>query len=139
MGGLMKFVICRHGETRSGKATVTLERGATTLVVKGVPARVSASCGEEYVDEAIAAQLLKTAEEAGRSGVQIDVRGYAAATASRWPATPTSSGWSMSSTPQAVWPPILGGWPTGPRWRDPPTNPTKAKLQGLHRYRIEPE
>lgn len=79
MGAPMKCVICKHGETRPGKATVTLERGATTLVIKGVPARVCANCGEEYVDEAITAQLLDTAEAAGRSGVQVDVREYAAA------------------------------------------------------------
>ncbi len=75
----MKCVICKNGETRPGKATVTLERGATTLVIKGVPAGVCANCGEEYVDEAITAQLLNTAEEAAQAGVQVDVREYAAA------------------------------------------------------------
>ncbi len=72
----MKCVICRQAETRAGKATVTLERGSSTLVVKGVPAGVCPNCGEEYVDEKIAAELLKTAEEAARSGVQVDIREY---------------------------------------------------------------
>ena len=58
---------------------MTLERGATTLVIKRVPARVCANCGEEYVDEAIAAQLLHAAEAAARARVQVDVREYAAA------------------------------------------------------------
>lgn len=75
----MKCAICRNGDTQPGKATVTLERGATTVVIKGVPARVCANCGEEYVDEAIAARLLNTAEEAARAGVQVDVREYTAA------------------------------------------------------------
>ena len=75
----MKCVICRNGETRPGKATVTLEREGTTLVVKGVPARVCANCGEEYVDEETTARLLKTAEEAALAGVQVDVREYFAA------------------------------------------------------------
>lgn len=75
----MKCVICRNGDTRSGKATVTLERGETTLVIKGVPAEVCANCGEEYVDESTTARLLKTAEDATRAGVQVDVREYAAA------------------------------------------------------------
>ena len=75
----MKCVICRSGETRPGKATVTLERDGTTLVIKGVPARVCANCGEEYVDEETAARLLKTAEEAAQVGVQVDVREYIAA------------------------------------------------------------
>jgi YgiT-type zinc finger domain-containing protein len=75
----MKCVICKNGHTRPGKATVTLERNGTTLVVKGVPANVCANCGEEYVDEETTAKLIKTAEEAAESGVQVDVREYAAA------------------------------------------------------------
>ncbi len=75
----MKCVICKNGETRSGKATVTLEREGTTLVIKGVPADICANCGEEYVDEGTTARLLKSAEEATRAGVQVDVREYAAA------------------------------------------------------------
>lgn len=75
----MKCVICKHGETQLGKATVTLERNGATLVVKGVPARVCTNCGEEYADENISALLLKSAEEAVRCGVQVDVREYAAA------------------------------------------------------------
>jgi YgiT-type zinc finger domain-containing protein len=75
----MKCVICKNGETRPGNATVTLEREGTTLVIKGVPADVCANCGEEYVDETITARLLKTAEEAARSGVEVDVREYIAA------------------------------------------------------------
>ena len=56
---------------------MTLERDGTTLVVKGVPAQVCGNCGEEYVDEATSASLLKTAEKASRVGVQVDVRQYA--------------------------------------------------------------
>ena len=43
----MKCVICKNGEVTPGTTTVTLERGQTTLVVKGVPARVCMTCGEE--------------------------------------------------------------------------------------------
>jgi YgiT-type zinc finger domain-containing protein len=58
---VMKCVICKHGEVTSGTATVTLERDKTTLVIKGVPARVCTNCGEEYVDEDTTRQLLETA------------------------------------------------------------------------------
>ncbi len=75
----MICVICKNGETQLGKATVTLEREETTLVIKGVPAQVCGNCGEEYVDEETTARLLKTAEDAARAGVQVDVRQYAAA------------------------------------------------------------
>jgi YgiT-type zinc finger domain-containing protein len=75
----MKCLICKHGEVRPGTATVTLERDAMTLVVKGVPARVCEVCGEEYLDEAITSHLLETAEEAARQGVRVEVREYIAA------------------------------------------------------------
>ena len=75
----MKCVICRVSETRPATATVTLERGGTTLVVKGVPAEICANCGEEYVDAETTELLLRTAEEAVRSGVQVSVRDYVAA------------------------------------------------------------
>ncbi|MCS6304572.1 MAG: type II toxin-antitoxin system MqsA family antitoxin [Nitrospira sp.] len=75
----MICLICKHGETRPGTATVTLEREGTTLVIKGVPAQVCTNCGEEYMDEDTTARLLHTAEEAVRTGVQVDVRQYAAA------------------------------------------------------------
>jgi YgiT-type zinc finger domain-containing protein len=75
----MKCVICRKGETKVGKATVTLDKDGATLVFKGVPARVCTNCGEEYVDENITASLLRSAAEAARSGIQVEVRQYTAA------------------------------------------------------------
>lgn len=75
----MKCVICRHGETRTGAATVTLERDGATFVVRGVPARVCDNCGEEYVSERVAARLLRDAEVAAKSGARIQIREYAAA------------------------------------------------------------
>ncbi|MFQ5853708.1 MAG: type II toxin-antitoxin system MqsA family antitoxin [Candidatus Binatia bacterium] len=75
----MKCVICKQGESKPGKATVTLERGGTTLVIKGVPANVCTNCGEQYVDQEITVRLLKDAEEAVRAGVQVDIREYIAA------------------------------------------------------------
>ena len=75
----MKCVICEQGETRPGKATVTLERGGTTVVIRGVPARVCGDCGEEYVDERTTAELLQTADAAAQVGVQVDIRDYIAA------------------------------------------------------------
>jgi YgiT-type zinc finger domain-containing protein len=76
----MKCAICKHGETHPGKTTVTLERGSTTLVIKGVPARICDNCGEAYVDEQITLQLLATADEVLLAGVQVDVREFGATT-----------------------------------------------------------
>ena len=75
----MTCVICKQADTDPGTATVTLERDGTTLVIKGVPARVCPNCGEEYVDDATAERLLGAVEEAAEAGVQVDVRRYRAA------------------------------------------------------------
>ncbi len=75
----MKCVICKQGETKIGKATITLEREKVTLVVRAVPAQVCRNCGEEYVDKKTSAQLLKTLDEASRAGVRVDIREYIAA------------------------------------------------------------
>lgn len=74
----MTCVICKQAEVAPGFATVTLERGQLTLVFKRVPARVCPNCGEEYVDQGVAAQLLESAESLARAGAQVDIREYAA-------------------------------------------------------------
>ncbi len=75
----MTCPICGQGETSRGTTTVTLERGELIFVAKDVPALVCENCGEEYVDEAATAQVLRMAEEAAASGVQVDVRAFRAA------------------------------------------------------------
>jgi len=73
----MKCAICKHGETRPGKTTVTLQRNGMTLVIRNVPAEVCENCGEAYVDEATTRELLHGAEAAARAGVMVDIREYA--------------------------------------------------------------
>jgi YgiT-type zinc finger domain-containing protein len=75
----MICVVCKRGNTKPGKTTLTLERGGMTLVAKAVPAQVCEVCGESYVDEATTAQLLQQAAEAFQAGVQVEVRAYVAA------------------------------------------------------------
>jgi YgiT-type zinc finger domain-containing protein len=75
----MTCVICKQGQTRPGKATIALERGGMTLVIKAVPAQVCEVCGEAYVDEATTTNLLRQAAEASKAGVEVDVRTYIAA------------------------------------------------------------
>ncbi len=74
-----RFRKLKHGNTRPGKMTATLERSDTTIVVKQVPADVCDNCGEEYLSQEISAQLLKQAEEAVKAGIQVDVRKYKSA------------------------------------------------------------
>lgn len=74
----MNCVICTGGGTQPGKTTITLERGAATLVFKGVPAQVCENCGEAYVGQETTEKLLRLAEEAVRAGVQVDIREFIA-------------------------------------------------------------
>ncbi len=76
---LMVCAICRQGELEPGTATVTFERGGTTVVVRGVPARVCSVCGEEFVGEQATAGLLALADRAAREGVQLEIRQFAVA------------------------------------------------------------
>lgn len=71
--------ICRHGATKAGHSTATLERGSVTLVVRRVPAEVCDNCGEEYVGEHEANQLLQLLDQAEAGGVRVDVRDFLAA------------------------------------------------------------
>jgi YgiT-type zinc finger domain-containing protein len=73
----VKCSVCRNGETSAGRATVILERGRTTLVFKDVPAQVCTNCGESFHCDEVTRALLSQAEEAARTGVEVDVRQFA--------------------------------------------------------------
>ena len=72
----MKCVICQFGETELGTTTVTLTKDETTVVIRGVPAQICTTCGEEYVDAETGKRLSQIAETAVNEGVQVDVRHY---------------------------------------------------------------
>ncbi len=74
----MRCLICKNGETKPGKATVTLQRGETTVVFKDVPAQVCENCGEYYLSEEITAKLLKRAERAVEDGAEVEIIRFAA-------------------------------------------------------------
>ena len=75
---MMQCVICKQGETAPGVATVTLERGGSMVVIKGVPAEICSNCGEYYLDEAMTERVLSMAERAVAEGAEIEVRRFAA-------------------------------------------------------------
>ena len=72
----MKCVICRHGETRPGTASITLERDGTTLVIRNVPGEICQTCGEVYHSSEVTANLLDQAEQAYRDGIEVEIRHY---------------------------------------------------------------
>jgi len=72
----MKCMICKHGETKQGTTTVTLEKGGSTIVFKEVPAHICDNCGEKYIDDSVTKYLLKKAREIVETGVEVDIRKY---------------------------------------------------------------
>lgn len=72
----MICLICRQAETVDGLTSVLFERGEMRLVVNNVPARVCPSCGEVYVEEQVAASLLRDAEAMSAAGEMDGVRDY---------------------------------------------------------------
>ena len=69
-------MICKHGETKKGTTTVTLEKDNSTIVFKEVPAHICDNCGEKYVDGSVTKELLKRAREIVKNGVEVDIRKY---------------------------------------------------------------
>jgi len=74
----MTCVICKSGETHPDETTVTLQRGATTVVLKGVPAEVCDNCGEYYLSEEMTGRVLEVAEASVSKGAEVEVLRWAA-------------------------------------------------------------
>ena len=74
----MNCQICKSGEMRPGTATVTLSRGESTIVIKGVPADVCDNCSEYYLSEETARRVYKLADDAVRAGAEVEVLRFAA-------------------------------------------------------------
>ena len=70
--------LCKHGSTELGMVTVTLQRGATTVIIKGVPAEVCENCGEYYLDENTTKQVLSMAEQAVKNRAEVEILSFAA-------------------------------------------------------------
>jgi len=75
---VMKCVLCRHGDTRPGAVTVTLERGETVVIIKAVPAEVCENCGEYYLSDAVTGEVLALSEDAVTKGAEVEILRYAA-------------------------------------------------------------
>ena len=74
----MNCVLCRHGKTRPGLVTVTLNREETTVILKRVPAEVCDNCGEYYLSSEVSDKVLKKAESAVQSGAEVEILRFAA-------------------------------------------------------------
>ncbi len=74
----MTCVLCRNGRTEPGEVTVTMQRGETTVIVKGVPAQVCDNCEEYYLDEEIGVKVMQMAEAAVLRNAEVEILRYAA-------------------------------------------------------------
>jgi YgiT-type zinc finger domain-containing protein len=74
----MNCAICRNGTTKPGHATVTVQRGETTVILKRVPADVCDTCGEYYLSGGVTEQVLEKAEAAVKSGAEVEILRFAA-------------------------------------------------------------
>lgn len=72
----MICLICRQAEIVDGFSSIGFERGEFRLMVGKVPAHVCPNCGEAYVDEEVAADLLRIVEEVSRTGIPAGVHEY---------------------------------------------------------------
>ena len=70
--------LCKHGSTSSGMVTVTLQKGDTTVIIKGVPAEICENCGEYYLDENTTKQVLSMAQEAVKNRAEVEILSFAA-------------------------------------------------------------
>jgi len=74
----MTCVICKSGQTRPGRVTVTLQREGSTVIIKGVPGDVCENCGEYYLSESITERVLSIGEEPVAKGAEVEIVRYAA-------------------------------------------------------------
>jgi len=73
----MKCILC-GGETRPGEVMVTLNRGETIVIIKGVPAQVCENCGEYFLSKEVISVVLGRAEEAVAKGAEVEILRFAA-------------------------------------------------------------
>lgn len=72
----MICMICRQAEIIAGRTSMSFQRVEMHLVINHVPACVCPGCGEAYVVEEVAVQLLQSAEAIYREGMLEEVIDY---------------------------------------------------------------
>lgn len=75
---LAPYENCKHGNTKPGLVTVTLQREDCIVILKKVPAEVCENYGEYYLSEPVTEQVLQRAETAVSNGAEVEIIRYAA-------------------------------------------------------------
>ena len=73
---IMICSICRQAKLVDGQTSVNFERGEISFVVHRVPAWTCPQCGEAFLEEVIAQQLLQEAEDVSWAGTRYLVYDY---------------------------------------------------------------
>ncbi|HQC12001.1 MAG TPA: DUF1508 domain-containing protein [Methanoregulaceae archaeon] len=55
---------------------MTLERHGFTLIMEEVPAEICNNCGEDYIEDTVADEIMTIAENLSKTGSKIEVRKY---------------------------------------------------------------
>lgn len=74
----LKCALCKAGRLVPGLTTVTLQRGETTVVIKGVPAEICSACGEYYLSEDVTRAVTRLGEAAVARGAEVEILRFAA-------------------------------------------------------------
>ena len=77
----MNCLICRESNLIEGLTSITFERGEFRLLICNIPAWICPNCGEAVVEERVAAQLIRQAEDQFAEGIREAVCGYQSAAA----------------------------------------------------------
>jgi len=75
----MKCIVCKKGSTQPGTATVSIDKGATIVVIRNVPAEICSNCGEEYISADTMMKVEKLVASAQKAGLNIAVQQFQAA------------------------------------------------------------
>ena len=69
----MRCGVCLHGVTEARLITLALDRDATAVVFRGVPAQVRQECGEQHVADSVTALALQRLELALARSSELEV------------------------------------------------------------------
>jgi len=75
----MNCVVCKNGQNKPGNVTVKFERNNSIILIKDVQAMVCSNCGHYYLEENIAKEVWKKADDAIRQGAVLEVMNMKAA------------------------------------------------------------
>ena len=75
----MRCIACKNGTTDDGATTVSVDTGTSVVVIRGVPAAICSTCGEEYLDTEVLKEIEIMVEQARRAGVDVSVQQFKAA------------------------------------------------------------